>query len=548
MAAQGITTAKLETSTFNFNQWVNENKLNEIKDLLRKHKMTNINSLRTTSAEYFKLMSDPALLAKGHALPRLMAALQKVPRNTTPPQVIRIMISKEEEDTVDKLRKYSSKLSDLQKEMELSSVVLNTNIDKCAEDIELLFNDLRSQFLYEFNNICAYKRGQIDDKLNAISGEKQRIEDALNQCDNLQNDTDLDRKKRCDEVMNIVNTVLSGNRVSHDTMTDIDTSIVSHHYFDKIKTYLLSVIRSMQLDNIGFNTAQYRASNVSTTGTQLAAQRNEEKKRIWGNGQYLMMIMRERKERYLAAYTKRLQRIYCTYQPSKLDKIDGWVAKYGVDVDKLHELYMKICSKYELEPCDKYDGSEHEKVPDDEENEKRAATAPVQSLSQNLNEDKTKEATTDTGKNGMATSSPWSVNTDSSKEAVDTTHSSTSNAQPVHVSFYDVPNPFASNSTTSTTKHFASSNNTKSKGWSFTLKSTASKDHNRNSGSTWNNKDGGSIGAVQFSIPTNMLFSSSNDEKDNDTKHEKDFFFISKKQTTKSRRRVIFKARRRCFE
>eukprot|EP01083_Nonionella_stella_P174037 602211_1 len=365
MAAQGITTAKLETSTFNFNQWVNENKLNEIKDLLRKHKMTNINSLRTTSAEYFKLMSDPALLAKGHALPRLMAALQKVPRNTTPPQVIRIMISK---------------------------------------------------------------------------------------------------------------------------------------------------------------------------------------KRIWGNGQYLMMIMRERKERYLAAYTKRLQRIYCTYQPSKLNKIDGWVAKYGVDVDKLHELYMKICSKYELEPCDKYDGSEHEKVPDDEENEKRAATAPVQSLSQNLNEDKTKEATTDTGKNGMATSSPWSVNTDSSKEAVDTTHSSTSNAQPVHVSFYDVPNPFASNSTTSTTKHFMSSNNTKSKGWSFTLKSTASKDHNRNSGSTWNNKDGGSIGAVQFSIPTNMLFSSSNDEKDNDTKHEKDFFFISKKQTTKSRRRVIFKARRRCFE
>eukprot|EP01083_Nonionella_stella_P174040 602214_1 len=71
-----------ETLRFNFNRWVDDNKLNEIKDLLRKHKMTNSNALRTSSPEYFKLMSDPALLIED-MLPTLMTALQKVPMNKT---------------------------------------------------------------------------------------------------------------------------------------------------------------------------------------------------------------------------------------------------------------------------------------------------------------------------------------------------------------------------------------------------------------------------------------------------------------------------------
>eukprot|EP01083_Nonionella_stella_P091447 255688_1 len=238
-----------QPSTFNFNQWVNDSKLNEIKDLLRKHKMTNIRTLRTTSAEYFKLMSDTALLSKAHALPTLVSALQKIEMNITAAphvQVIRIVISEEEQHAVDKLRQYSSKLSDLEKEMDR---VVNPYIGKCTEDIELLFSDLieeirrkKEEFLSEMNDICVYKTEQTSDKLKAIVGERQRVKDALNECDNLQKDPNMNRNMRCDQVMNIVNGVMSG-------AIDIDTKIVYHggFDFDEPKTHILSVIRSMQL-------------------------------------------------------------------------------------------------------------------------------------------------------------------------------------------------------------------------------------------------------------------------------------------------------------
>eukprot|EP01083_Nonionella_stella_P239230 837516_1 len=163
-------------------------------------------------------MSDPALLTKAYILRALMAALQKVPMDVTPlPRVIRIVISKEEEDAVDKLHKYSSKLSDLEKEMKLSNDALSANIDKCAQDIQILFNDLlegigrkKEEFVSEFNDICVYQRGQMSDKLNAMTGERQTIEHAMNECDNLQNDANMDRNIRCDKVMNIVNGVMNG--------------------------------------------------------------------------------------------------------------------------------------------------------------------------------------------------------------------------------------------------------------------------------------------------------------------------------------------------
>eukprot|EP01083_Nonionella_stella_P211412 764437_1 len=258
-------------------------------------------------------------------------------------------------------------------------------------------------------------------------------------------------------------------------------------------------------------------------------------------GGYLMKIMRERKERYLAAYTGRLTRIYTTYQPSKVDKVEGFMARYGLDVDKLHDLYVAICVKYELKPCQKYDGSKHDPMPSKDEVEKRDKKTPEQTLSKTLNdkkEDKKEEkkselfpgfkfvapsATSDakvnkdapmkekqTPKTNTNNAMPfsWGVGQDSKKNAVDT---NTNNAPPTQHTFENSSNPFGPTNTakptTTDTSSFAPSN----KSWGFQQETTQTKDKK----DTNVPKDGDLFnGAMTFVMPNNMSFS--NNDQDND--------------------------------
>ena len=107
---------------------------------------------------------------------------------------------------------------------------------------------------------------------------------------------------------------------------------------------------------------------------------------------YMTKILRQRKVRYLAAYKKRIERVYTLKDPTKLSKVDGFVEKYGVDADKIHDLYAKICKKYSLEPCKLYEGDEHEPPIPADEKEKVAPklTTPEQTLSKTLTDEPAK--------------------------------------------------------------------------------------------------------------------------------------------------------------
>merc|ERR1712130_840157 len=109
-------------------------------------------------------------------------------------------------------------------------------------------------------------------------------------------------------------------------------------------------------------------------------EREKEKKTEKKEEPYLVKIMRQRKERYIAAYRVRLTRIYKQHQPAKLSKIDGWIK--GGDAEEIHKLYSRICAKYGLSPCPLYEGSEHEPAPTLDEKEK-----PAQKISETQNND-----------------------------------------------------------------------------------------------------------------------------------------------------------------
>ena len=99
-----------------------KNNLKELESMLIKHKMINIKALRTTSASFFTLMADNQLLCKSHLIPVLMSALKKVPDDVVyeqkePEEVIRIYVSKEEEDWMKELNEYLDKIDDLKVQM-----------------------------------------------------------------------------------------------------------------------------------------------------------------------------------------------------------------------------------------------------------------------------------------------------------------------------------------------------------------------------------------------------------------------------------------------
>eukprot|EP01083_Nonionella_stella_P262842 893377_1 len=85
---------------FDFDKWVNDNNLNNIKHLLTKHKMNTVDTLNKTSQEFQHLMSDPQLLSFtniSNIIPIFFAALQKISTISRNKKSKIIVISEEEE-------------------------------------------------------------------------------------------------------------------------------------------------------------------------------------------------------------------------------------------------------------------------------------------------------------------------------------------------------------------------------------------------------------------------------------------------------------------
>ena len=73
----------LETNTtgegdFNFNSWITQNGLDEVKDLFEKHGLIKPEYLTIGSNEFKSLMTDPLLYQKSHMMPMIMDAMQTI--------------------------------------------------------------------------------------------------------------------------------------------------------------------------------------------------------------------------------------------------------------------------------------------------------------------------------------------------------------------------------------------------------------------------------------------------------------------------------------
>eukprot|EP01084_Bolivina_argentea_P296172 510043_1 len=180
---------------FDFDSWVNANKLNVIKDLLIKHKMNKIATLRLTSKEFNLLMSDPELLTHAPLIPTIFSAVKKISNvnsiitddNKDEPNIVRIIISEEEAESVNKLNKYEVNLSLLINKLNDKNNELNKNIIECDTKIDEYFNQTineihatKDKTKKSLKQIECDKKREINKKLQKLQQEKIKIKNALN--------------------------------------------------------------------------------------------------------------------------------------------------------------------------------------------------------------------------------------------------------------------------------------------------------------------------------------------------------------------------------
>eukprot|EP01084_Bolivina_argentea_P195889 335927_1 len=82
-------------------------------------------------------------------------------------------------------------------------------------------------------------------------------------------------------------------------------------------------------------------------------------------------ILQKKQIKYKKVYKMRLERLYKKYNLQNISKIDSWIDIYGNNSDEIHKLYDKICNKYGLIPCTKYDGKDEQVIPNDNEKENK---------------------------------------------------------------------------------------------------------------------------------------------------------------------------------
>eukprot|EP01083_Nonionella_stella_P145834 457828_1 len=182
--AQQVNTGDEGETDFKFDTWIRQHNLGDIRELLVKHKMTSSETLNMNSPQLIKLMADPAFLAMGQTA-NVLSALQQVPAAQERVKVVRIFVSKEEEDATERLQDYRKQIARLKREIRESNDLLSKNVKQGHHNIQTSFDQLlqailtkKQQIENTLNSIEQEKRSQIQTKSQVIVTEEEKVNKA----------------------------------------------------------------------------------------------------------------------------------------------------------------------------------------------------------------------------------------------------------------------------------------------------------------------------------------------------------------------------------
>ena len=229
-----------EESLFDFDRWINENNLNDIKSILIKHDLNIKANLSTQSKQFTSFICDPALFETNiHLMPNAVAAIQKLSSTETPgnnetPGKPFVVISEKEENILQSLQTNLDELTEkdkltksLNKKYEQSindmntrkTSKINTTKNKILSYFEKTINEIsvkKQELLQELNtfnkenviqDISEQKESQIISESKILIKEaKHHLSQTLSECNHIiQASMNMDRDERKKKIININN-------------------------------------------------------------------------------------------------------------------------------------------------------------------------------------------------------------------------------------------------------------------------------------------------------------------------------------------------------
>eukprot|EP01083_Nonionella_stella_P194203 716350_1 len=241
-----------EHVVFDFNAWVADNKFNDIKELFIRYNMTTLASLSTQSTEFSAFIADQTLLrTKSEFIPKIFNAIQTLQTihhsNPNPTQLVRIVISEEEDNAINQLRGYNANISSSIRELLSLQDKLDDNKKTIESQIETAFTDLvhsinaqKQMLLQELENIALIKTSQIHVRSQSLLERQDITNNVMEMCDKLIQNSDVNVIERRAQIVSMVNDVV------HQTVSQNIAAISTDITF----TFNLSDIESILAGNI----------------------------------------------------------------------------------------------------------------------------------------------------------------------------------------------------------------------------------------------------------------------------------------------------------
>eukprot|EP01084_Bolivina_argentea_P311323 538875_1 len=248
----------IELKTFDFDTWVLNNDLTQIKDVLIKHNLDNITNLSTQSIAFATFISDPILYqSHAHLIAKIITSIQQLATNEITPGQAYVVISETEENILKALqtnldqlddkeiytqninKKYKQSIQDVQT---CKTEKINTVENKIKSYFEKVVNQLnnkKQQLLTEVDTFDIDNPISVDEQKETqiLSESKTLIKQArnhlcqtLSECnDIIQSSINMDRDDRKKKIININNSALMEYVQIQNTLTSnakiVETSI-----------------------------------------------------------------------------------------------------------------------------------------------------------------------------------------------------------------------------------------------------------------------------------------------------------------------------------
>eukprot|EP01083_Nonionella_stella_P212777 768032_1 len=195
---------------FNFDEWIVDNGLDSVKQILIQHKATTLATLKFNAVEFQSVLTDTQLLTKVHMLPTLTNAVHNISK-------IVVHVTDEEQQVIDCIKQNLKAMNETQQEIDTLRVEYPNSFARInaskLDQIKTAKEKVNEMFNEMFMELCEIWKGRRE----AILSQIESIEDNVHQ--NVSDSKDVDMISICSENISNCSQLLKEAERTYNTLT-----------------------------------------------------------------------------------------------------------------------------------------------------------------------------------------------------------------------------------------------------------------------------------------------------------------------------------------